>query len=77
MYCAPQGSADMGAAAEQACASALNSLLSTVRVKGVPYNQDAPAGTRPLTPQVELPVGHDPCEACAEMGGGMPCEVAH
>ena len=28
----------------------------------------------PLGPYVKLPVGHDPREGCAEMGGGTPCE---
>ena len=29
----------------------------------------------PVGPHVELPVRYDPCEACAELGGGTPCEL--
>ena len=29
----------------------------------------------PLGPHVELPVGNDPCEGCAEMGGETLCEL--
>ena len=33
---------------------------------------------RPLLfdPSVELPMGRDPCEGCAEMGVGTPCETS-
>ena len=31
--------------------------------------------TLPLGPLVELPVGRDPSEGCAETGGGTPCEL--
>ena len=29
----------------------------------------------PLEPCVKFPLGHDPCEGCAEMGGWTPCEL--
>ena len=83
--CAPRVSANKGVAAEHACASALIFFWVTIRVKGVPNTPDAPARTRPLRPQVELPAGNDLRERCVEMGegphanvpagaiGGVPC----
>eukprot|EP00959_Pyramimonas_sp_CCMP1952_P356037 7456481-Pyramimonas_sp.AAC.1 len=56
-----------------------------IRVSGVPKWAGSRMWTRPLGPLVELPVGHDPREACAEVGrgrhataptgaaGGAPC----
>ena len=29
----------------------------------------------PVGPHVELPARYDPCEACAEVGEGTPCEL--
>ena len=29
-----------------------------------------------LDPSVEFPMGRDPCEGCAEMGVGTPCETS-
>ena len=31
--------------------------------------------TLPVGPHVEFPVRYAPCEACAELGGGTPCEL--
>ena len=32
---------------------------------------------RPLGPKVELSVGHDTCEGCADMSAAAPCEYLH
>ena len=50
------------------------SLWGTIRVRGVPKYMEGRHATPPVGAVGGAPLGRDPCEGCAEMSVGTPCE---